>query len=53
MKKHLFTLAYAVSFVIASVGLAAVNCLAQTNNPVPQPEKSSDPAVRWQFNTHG
>ncbi len=53
MKKYLFTFACAASFVIASVGLAAIACFAQTNNSTPQPEKSSDPAIRWQFNTAG
>ncbi|MGB6482462.1 MAG: hypothetical protein WBE86_03130 [Candidatus Acidiferrales bacterium] len=53
MKKHPFTSICTVSFVIASLGLAAVSCFAQTNTTVPQPEKSSDPAIHWQLDTHG
>ena len=26
---------------------------AQTKSVEPKPEKSSDPAIRWQFDTHG
>jgi hypothetical protein len=42
----------ALSFAIASLGLTALSCFAQTN-ATPQPQKSSDPAIHWQFDTHG
>ena len=43
----------AVSFAIASLTVTAVASHTQTKLLVQQPEKSSDPAIRWQFDTHG
>ena len=43
----------AVSFALGVLSLASVDSRAQTNIPAQQTEKSSDPAIRWQFDTHG
>lgn len=53
MNDRRFACVIAASFAIASLSVAAVAAHAQTKPPLQQSEKSSDPAIRWQFDTHG
>jgi len=53
MTERRFAAVLAVSFAIALLTLTAVASHAQTKLLVQQSEKSSDPAIRWQFDTHG
>ena len=48
-----FTRVRAAAFAIASFLFATLACPAQTKTRTSQPQKSSDPSIRWQFNTHG
>ncbi len=41
------------AFALVSLVLAAAAYPAQSKSTMPQPEKSSDPAILWQFDTHG
>lgn len=52
MKKGRFTSVHHVSVLVASLGLTAFSCFAQTK-AMRQPEKSSDAAIHWQFDTKG
>jgi hypothetical protein len=53
MRQRQFASIRGASLAIGLLGLAAVGCPAQTKSSAQQPEKSSDPAIRWQFDTHG
>jgi hypothetical protein len=41
------------SLAVGSLMLAALVCRAQAPSTTLQPEKSTDPAIRWQFDTRG